>query len=250
MTSDEKKEVLQGLTEQRDNLQQTMNEAHHTKAKLMLQNREKQAEFLQKLGELSFTFGAAIVPIIIISHSSNKVTHLPYVLVGVAIYILNGLVALWQLKAKLEKDADDTPFVGLDEQIMAYPVINSLNKLLLDVDNEDYQKEYWQAANNATKSDATDSTASTKPKANFLLDLVILDFVIASLFVIRAVWSYGTAWYWVAFSLTILFIIALTTLSYIRTIKNQFKLQTKKATLQKIRAGYQDWFNKKVGKGR
>jgi uncharacterized membrane protein YqjE len=245
MTDEQKREIAQSLTEQRDNLQQTASEARKMRAELRLKNRDKQIDFLQKLGELSFAFGGAIVPVIIISHTTDTVSHLPYVLVGVAIYILNGVVALWQVKARIEQDADDTPFVGLDEEILAYPVANALNKVISDLGNDDYKKEYWEAVNKVTNQEASvDKTF--KPKASFWLDIAILDFVVASLFVIRAVWQYGDVWYWLLFAVSVLLIIALIVVSYIRTIKNQFSLQMKREELQKIRNDYQTWLNSTI----
>lgn len=248
MTSNEKEEVLKSLTEQRNDLLQTMNEARQMRAELILKNRDKQVDFLQKLGELSFTFGAAIVPVIIIAHSGDKINYVQYVFVAVALYMINGFLSLWQVKARLEQDADNTPFVGLDEELITYPVINSLSKLLNDPENKKYQKEYLNDANNAITLGSSDNIV-TKSRVNLWFDIVILNFIFASLFMIRAVWSYAATTYWTIFSFIILLMTVFIILSYARIIKNQSVLQDKTEKLRKIKADYQEWlFKDKIDK--
>lgn len=247
MTAEEEKEVKEGLTHKRDNLQHIMNDARKQRAELRLQNREKYADFLQKLGELSFAFGAAIIPVIIVSNSKGKITHLLYVLIGIAVYLLNGLVAMWKTKSKIEQDADDAPFIGLDEEIDAYPVINAINKLLHELGNKKYQQEYKDATNVETW-DASKDKEDRNARTSFLLDILVLNFVIASLLVARTVWTYSSVLYWAIFIAIVAVLLSLIVLSYIRTIKSQYSLRAKHEKLRGIRSDYQKWFDEEVMK--
>lgn len=243
MTDEQKDAVAKELTTRRDELLRTASEARNLRTSLRLENRGKQADFLQKIGELSFAFGGAIVPVLIISHTADTVSHSSYVLIGLAIYLMSGIVALWKVKTQIEQDADDTPWVGIKEELMIYPVTNAINKLLSDLDNDSYKKEYLDACGYVTDSGTTADGKPSKPKASFWLDVAILNFVIASLFVVRAIWHYGTGWYWLMFGISVLLILILMTVSYRRTIKNQKNLQTEREKLQNIKNDSQTWFN-------
>jgi hypothetical protein len=236
MKPDEEKEIKEGLAASRDQLQGIMADARRERADIRLSNRDKFRAFQQKLGELSFTFGAAIVPLVIVTHATKDIKHLTYVLIGVALYLLNGLVAMWRTKSLLEQDADDAPHIGLDEEIMTYPVINALNKLLYDLSNEDYQQEYVNAQQQIPRA-----IPSEKSKANFTGDMLLLTFIAASLLVIRPVWPYTSWAYWVVFAVVIVFVAALAALSYVRTRENRLKLKAKRDKLNEIKTGYQQW---------
>jgi hypothetical protein len=243
MTNDEEKELKDGLTSERNIYEKIMSEARGKRAELRLQNRDKHTDFLQKVGELSFTFGAAIIPLIFITHSASNIKSLVYILIGVGIYLLNGVIALWKNKSVIEQDADDSPHVGLDEEINTYPIINSINKLLTDISSDDHKDEYVKSKKDFLEF-AFSIKSDFKAKATFWLDLVILNFVLASLVVGRALWPYNQIVYWIGFAAIILIMVGLITLSYIRTIRNQMNLHIKKERLAKIKADYQDWYNK------
>lgn len=239
-------ESKKALEAKRDELQKIMSEARKQRADLRLENIDKYVVFLQKLGELSLLFGAAIVPLIIVGHSdTNKVQHLDFVIIGVGLYLLNGLVSLWRSKHIFERNADDAPYVGLDEEIHTYPIINAHNKLLFELYNKDYQEEYRQASINFLEW-AHNGTTLPKPRVSVLLDVLLINFVIASLLVVRAAWPYPVSIYWWSFGVISLFVVALTVISYIKSWQSQVILENKRKTLADIKAKYQEWHNKTI----
>lgn len=242
MTSEEKKQVLQGLAHSRDVLQETMRKAREQRVTLQLGNIDKCRDFLQKLGELSFAFGAAIIPLIIVTHAGDKIRSLPYVLIGVALYLLNGLLALWKSKLILERNADDAPHVGLEEEIYTYPVIHAHNKLLFDLENMEYLEEY-RSTSLAVVEWAPTATKGEKPRISLWSDLLLINFVVASILIIKAVWAYSTLAYWIIFAVAVLLMVVLTIISYMRAWKNQLQLKSKREKLAAIKAEYQKWHN-------
>jgi len=244
MTTDEKNDALSGLTKQRDNLLKIMDDARAKRTELRLSNRERYNDFLQKIGDVSFILGAAIVPLIIVSHASHNIQHINYVLLGAVLYLLTGTLALWLKKKMIEQDADDAPFIGLEEEINAYPVIYALNKLLMDIENKKYIEEYKDVTN--IKSWNAEGGTEPKAKISFWLDGLILSFVIASLLVVRAAWSHSNVVYWLIFSVIVLVLVGVGIIGYIRALNNQYKLQLKRGKLQSIRAEWQKWFDENV----
>lgn len=240
MSKEEEKEIIAGLTASRDELQNTLAEARQLRMELRLSNRDKFREFQQKLGELSFVFGAAIIPLVVVSQKDGHINHLSYLLAGVAVYLIVGFIALWRTKTMLEQDADDSPHVGLSEEIATYPLINALNKLLHDVHSEEYQKEYFQIKDVAIDG-LTESEDGYKTRTNFTADILLSLFVLASLLVVRTVWPYDEWIYWEVFLVTIGAVLLLTLFSYQRTLKNQKLLSGKRRELASIRKKYQDW---------
>ncbi len=243
MDKEEEKEVKTGLAAKRDELQKTMSQARHQKANLQLANIDKYRDFLQKLGELSFVFGAAIVPLIIVSNP-DKVNHLEFV-VGAGLYLLNGLLALWRSKQILERNADDAPYIGLDEEIHTYPVINAHNKLLLEHENKNYQKEYVKASLDFLNW-ATNDTPQSQPRISLWLDALLINFVIASLFIVRAAWPYSSKLYWAVFAVIAICMVTLTIVSYIKSWQSQKRLIAKRKDLADIKFEYQKWHNKTI----
>lgn len=245
MTSDEEKEVKQGLAEKRDELQRTMSEARGQRSALQLGNIEKYKDFLQKLGELSLTFGAAIIPLIIVTSTDKQINYLGFVIAGVALYLLNGLFALWRLKEVFERNAGDAPHVGLEEEIHTYPVIHAHNKLLWDLDDKAYQAEYFKASSDLLAW-APVALKNEKPKISIWLDVLIVNFVIASMLVVRAAWPYPAFIYWILFIVVLVLMIVLVAVGYAKAWKNEILLQTKREKLAEIKAEYQLWHNANI----
>lgn len=242
LSDEERKQVLEGLTHSRDNLQKVVEEARHTKMSLSLKNRDNARKFLQKIGDISFTFGAAIAPIIIVSGTKNRINYFGYMVFGLTLYLVNGFLALWKNKSLIEQDANDTAFVGIEEQIMAYPVIQSMNKLLFDLDNEEYQNEYRGTSLEATN---TETVVGSKQKASFWLDLIFL-FVIASALIMRPIWPWSSLYYWLFLASITLSMLSFILISYIRFIESRLKLKCKEDQLKKIKSGYAKWHQREV----
>lgn len=249
MNDEETKDVLKSLETSRNGLQKQLSDARNMRANLQLSNIDKYREFIQKMGELSFIIGAAIVPVVIV-RGSDKVSNLGFVLAGVGLYLLNGVLSLWHVKSVLERNADDIPFIGLNEEINTYPIINAQNKLLFDIRNNNYQKEYKDANLNCIKYAQEPENDKTKPdsKISFWIDILLTIFVIASLLVAKAVWIFSDLAYEITFATVILLMILLGLISYIKTLQNQMNLKLKQNELAHIKKDYQDWHNKTIFK--
>lgn len=243
--SDDDKKAIESLVNQRDNLQAQMADARHKRADMLLENREKYRGFTQKVGELSFLIGAALAPVIIVS-GSDKISHLGFVLVGLGLYLLVGFLAMWSVKTGLEKDLDDTPFVGLKEEIHTYPIINALNKLFYDIDDEKLKVDYRKSISDFSNWNEELSKGSPKPKVSIWLDVLLTGFVLASLLVARAVWTFGDISFWIVFVSAFLAMFILTAIGYVRSWQNQVNLINDQKELARIKGDYQRWFSENV----
>ena len=242
MNNDKNKEAFEGLRDSQNELQKELSDARNMRVNLQLGNIDKYQKFVQKIGELSFAVGAAIVPVVIV-RGSDKVSNLCFVLVGVGLYMLNGILSLWHAKNVLETNVNDTPFIGLDEEIYTYPVIYAISKLLLDYNNKDYQEEYKKMCLSCIKKNQEQENCekTKRSKIDSWIDVLLADFAIASLLVAKAVWIFGNLIYWITFTAIILLIILLGTVSYIKTWQNQVNLKLKQEKLVDIKSVYQNW---------
>jgi len=224
------------LAKKRDSLQNTMNESRSMRAQIKLTVRGNYRDFVQKIGELSFLLGAAIIPLLL-TRSNETASHINYLLIGVGIYLLNGIVALWWTKTHIETDGNDARLVSLDEQLSIYPLTNALNKLIHDPASKEYRSEYEQAKV-ATVS-VPIPTESNKP--SFTADLVLTAFIIASLLVIRSAWPYEVSIYWGSFAAILLITTASILASYIRALQSTSTVAIKQATIDIIKSEFHKW---------
>lgn len=242
--SEEDKEIKAGLTEVRNNLQGILADGRKTRAEIRIDNQKSHKDFLQKIGDLSFAFGAAVIPVLIATHAKFNVNHIAFIFVGVFIYLLNGMLALFRIKSLLERDANDAPYIALEEEIQTYPVINALNKLLYELDNKEYQQEYITAQATVTEGDK--GIPKTMSRIDFTSDLAVTLFVLASLFVIRSAWPFNIWIFWITFALVVSIVIIQAVVSYVRARESAIKLVAKREKLRGIRDSYQDWYNREV----
>jgi hypothetical protein len=244
VNGEEEKEIKKGLTETRNNLQEILADGRKTRAEIRIDNLKSHKEFLQKIGDLSFAFGAAIIPVLIAAHAKFNVNHIVFIFIGVFIYLLNGMLALLRIKFLLERDANDAPHIALNEEVQTYPVINALNKLILDLNNEEYQQEYIKAQAIVTEGDK--GIPKKVSRIDFTSDIAVTLFVLASLFVVRSAWPFHLWIFWIFFAVVITLVIIQAVISYVRVRENSIKLTAEHKKLKSIRDGYQDWYNREV----
>lgn len=248
MTSDEKhqweEDVIKTLAPDRDNLQAQLNEIRDLRMQLSLKNRDQQREYLMKLGELSFIFGAAIVPVVIVS--GNKVSNLPFALVGAGLYLLNGLLALWRCKIIMYQDAEDVPQVGLDQELLLEPLIYAYNKLLHDPSSDSYRNEYINAEKNMLDTNLATQQKPRKTHVDLSADLGIYGFIAATLCIARTVWPFPGCTFWDVVVVFVLVVAIRLIVGYFQVRKAQRTLQDKRDVLTANRAKYQEWHNRQV----
>jgi hypothetical protein len=244
MTNEEEKEIKQAITKDRNYLQAHMADTRRLRMELRLQGRVRYTDFLQKIGELSLVFGAAIVPLILVTNANENIKYPLFVFTGAALYLVNGILALWATKEKIEQDGNDSPHVGLDEEIHTYPIINAKNKLLLELDNQDHLTEHQKAENDLLSWAQTIETR--KSPLIFWVEILLLNFVTATTLVAGTVWPYSLKSYWIAFGAIIIFLVALVIIGYKRALKTQSELEAKHKKLAKIKGDYSKWREEKL----
>ncbi len=243
MTEDEKEKIQEGLQARRNELQRNLAEARKQRAELQLKDIDEYRFFLQKVGQLSLLLGAAIIPLVIVNNS--KVTFLDFVLLGTTLYLTIGILAFWRSKGIFEKNADYSPYIGLEEEIKIYPIVYAHNKLLSDIENKTYLEEFRSTSTALLAWNSTQAQENN-PKVSIWLDLLLLGFAIASLLIVRPLWPYGDIAYWIAFLIVILGITIFISIGYMRSWKNQVILIEKQKELGKIKSEYQKWHNDNI----
>lgn len=241
MTEEERSKITNEITEQRDALQRQMDDARELRMNFQLQNREKRITFLQKIGELSFAFGGAIVPAIMFVGQGDRVKYPIYVLTGVGLYLMSGVTAFWRVKTLLDQDGDDAPHIGLDEEILTYPIIYANTKLLWDPDKKEYWNERVTAEGLLRESSGTQE--KTGGRIEWWSDALLFIFVLASLLIARSLWPYSTLIYLCLVGTVMLFFVGFGITGYVRSLKSMHKLQAKRDKLSTIRRDFEHWHN-------
>lgn len=251
MTADEEKrkwedDVIEKLQPERDKMQLQLDEIRSMRMNISLANRDKRREFLMKIGEFSLLVGAAITPVIIAT--DGKVQFQEVAIIGVGMYLLNGILALWRCKTLLYQDAEDAPQVGLDQEVMLEPVIHAYNKLLYDPSSKTYQDEYTTASKALVDESQEIQAAKQKARLDFWADVVLYGFVLATLFVARTIWPFENVWYIETLLGFALLVCVLLLMGYRHAQKSRAALEKKHKRLQSERTRYQGWHNKEVFK--
>ncbi|HSW77951.1 MAG TPA: hypothetical protein VLG36_04075 [Candidatus Chromulinivoraceae bacterium] len=239
-------EVIEKLAPERDKLQDQLNEIRDLRMNISLASRDKRREYLMKVGELSLIVGAAITPVIIVADSD--VQFQSFAIIGVGLYLLNGVLALWRCKTLLYQDAEDAPQVGLDQEIMLEPIIHAYNKILLDPSSSTYQDEYKTASKGLLDKSKEIQAQKQKVTLDFWADTALYGFVLATLFVARTIWPFASIWYWQVLLSFALLVCILLLLGYRNSRKSRAALSQKHELLLSERTAYQEWHDKEVFK--
>lgn len=239
MTNDEKAKIL---VEERDKLQAGLDEVRNLRMKLSLKTRDDHRAYLMKIGELSLIVGAAIIPVIIASN--NNVCFKSFAILAVIIYLLSGMLALWRSKVIIAQDAEDNPFVGLDEETQVQPIIHSYNKLVHNPLSEDYIQEYKDASYQATQ--ILNKTTSKKKRVDPTSDLTLYGFILGTLLVARTQWPLSDQLYYIVLAIFGLTALILFMKDLHKAQMAALVLEQKRERLAEIRANYQKWHDQEV----
>jgi len=241
MTEDEKAILL---AQERDKTQAKLEEIRALRMQLNLKNRDDRRDLLMKLGELSFIVGAAVTPILIVSDSN--ISHKSFAVLGVAIYLTSGLLAMWRCKTLLYQDAEDSPKVGLDEEIQLQPIVHSYNKLISNPSSAEYAQEYKNASEQAIRSLTTSSDGTAKSRIDPTIDLVLYGFILATLLILRTQWPFNDVSYWISLALFGVIAIVLSLRGYYEAKLVRQSLEHKRSKVAEIRNNYQEWHDKEM----
>jgi hypothetical protein len=243
LTSEGEVSFKEGLGNERDAQQANLDKAREMRTDLSLKTRDRYIDFLQKLGELSLTFGAAMIPLIIATNARKDIKTPTFALLGAAMYLMNGVLGIWLTKMKIEQDADDTPFIGLNEEIMTYPLIYAKNKLILEPNSVDFANEHIDAEWNITNQPVMEAR---KKRPSLWTDVLSFNFVVASILIAGTLWPYKMLWYWLGFVAVILVMLLLIKLDYKHAVTKQQELEEKRKKLAGIKSEFGEWRNNKM----
>lgn len=237
-------EVREQLSPIRDGLQRQLDEIRKLRMDIGLKSREALREYRMKLGELSFTVGAAIAPVLIVS--DNKVHYVKYAVIGVALYLLTGLTLFWRGRTMLYQDATDAPQVGLDQELALEPIIHAYNKVIFDAANKAYKNELVTAQKSMLRTQAKAQNEPIKSRADPSIELALTGFIYATLFVARTVWPFGNKAFWIVFWTITVLVPMIVFVLYIQGRRARSRVQSKKERINDGREKYQNWHNKHV----
>jgi len=242
----ELKGLLDFLDGESKSMNETLAEARSFHFNHLGENLKQFLNFNIKLGELSLIVGAAIGPVII---ASNKSVAEPiFVFIAIILFLANGIFSIWRAKDYVEKQLDafsPSIFHKLESDI--YPMVFAIDKLRFEPKNQEFIDEFSSSRGKFLEA----NTEAEIPKNNidFTLDISVLIFVLASVFLIKTVWPFSNIIYWVFFVSIILFVIGLIIKSYIqareRAIQNAYN--TKK--LNELKRAHIEWQKRRFTSG-
>jgi len=238
----ESKELLNFLDSESKSINETLSSARDFHYNQLNENLKQFLGFNIKLGELSLIVGAAIGPVIIAA--SEEVSQPVYVFLAIILYLANGIFSIWKAKDSVEKQLDAySPSILHKLESDIYPLVFAIDKLRFDPKNQEYIDEFsYQRAKYLE-----DNTEIEIPKKNinFTLDINVLIFVLASVFLIRTVWPFGTIIYWVFFTFIILFVFGLIVKSYIQAKERSVQNACNTKKLNELKRTHIEWQKRK-----
>lgn len=241
MAEDEKAKIL---SRESNKLQARLDEIRNLRMQLTLKSRDDRRAYLMKLGELSFIFGAAIVPILVVSN--NDISFKTFAVSGVAVYLISGLLAMWRCKTLIYQDAEDSPTVGVDAEIQLQPIIQSYNKLISNPSSSEYIKEYQDSSYQATQALTKTSNETAKSRIDPTIDLVLYGFIFATLLVLRTQWPFSEVFYWIGLAVFAVIAVVVSTRGYCEAKLARQALEHKREKIVESREKYQKWRDTEV----
>ena len=220
----------------RDAYQTLVRDADRLRQERWTKSLNKYRNLFQRTGELSLAFGAGISPLLLVTH--RDFAHLHFVLFGAMLYLINGFLAIWISKTRIEAEGREAQLTSLQERPLLLSVINSCEKLIRVPDSEEYKNEYQQNYM-ALRS----FTPSTPKRSHVVLDvdLVLGLFILGSLFVARAVFPFGAIWYWSLILAAVLAITLQAFVTYRRVRDNMQDTAAAQSKFEQIRDDFRRW---------
>lgn len=245
MSPEEKAETLNHLLEERGNYQSILSEMRKDRMEKRLSAQTEFDQYSNRIGELSLAVSAAITPVMIISN--NQIDNKGFLIAGIISYLIVGMAALFRVKRSIEDKVDNYSKIGIDLENDIEKITNNINKLIWDIDNTKYQKEYI----NSKKSFIENHTNTERPviKTSYALDWLVGGFLVATFLSFRVVWPDSGALYYCLTGMATLILFALLTLnSSKRSQKLQQERQNFEEEYDKTRSLYLQWQDKEVFK--
>jgi len=213
------------LDEQSKSMNETLSQARDFHFKYLHANLQQFLNFNIKLGELSLIISAAIGPIILVS---NKEFSQPiFAFLALIIYLANGIFAIWRSKDIVEKQLDAfSPGNLYKVEAEVYPLQFSMDKLRFEPQNQKYIDEFVENRKSFLKNFT--ETEVPKRSIDLTLDIISLNFAIATILLVRTVWPFQPHYYWIFFVAILLAVVIFIIKSYIKA--NARAIQNEKNT--------------------
>lgn len=224
------------LEEERKGISESLYELRKERKDLFLDAIKRQRSFILKIGELSFIFGGAVIPLL--KEFADTPTG-PYLFVAIGIFILNGLVSLWRSKSLLEADSNDIAGMGMESEAEAEIYKHKIQKLIHDPTNTTYQQDYLAARDSIINHLSTPQ--KTDEHISFLLDGFVAAFVIGSTLLARVIWPFSQNLFLIVLAFIIVCIIFLMLVSYFSAKERRTKLEIKKERLNIVNKERASW---------
>lgn len=242
LTPEKRKQTLQFLEKEQGIYREILHEIYGDRGKYHENALNRYRDFLLKIGELSFIFGAAIVPVIIIS--KTEIREPIFIFLGVALYLTNGFIVLLKTKENIEKDTNQIPGLGADLEAEVLPISFSINKLIWDPTKKEHVQEYYDSQNQFVKKELAPKTASNK--VSFLLDFLFANFVWASLLLVKDIWPFSDISYWSAFFVITVIIGVLSGISYFMFREETIKSAAANEKVANLRREHSKWQDREI----
>jgi len=246
MDEQTKEKLIAYLEKERDAHQETMHLVRRENLDRTLEARKELRQHSTKLAELAFGFGTAIIPLFFLT-DKLKGSEL-FVFISAGSFLASGFVGFFKEKSTVEVDSNSAPEIGLDLEIMTYPRINALNKLIYNPENEEYQKEYVKSGDEITERYLTPE--KREERVDFRLDIQYFFALVGVLFLTRTVWPFAQKYFWFLTLIAVVLFLLSVYLSYSSAKNKQKEVKGKINRLAEIRKEQIDWqeetiFNRK-----
>lgn len=238
---EEIKEIKKELADELNSRNELLSSARDFHFDKLISFGRDYTNYVIKLGELSFLIGGAITPIVIVS--GNSVQYPKFVFSAIALYLFNGILAIWKSKDIIERQLDAFApgnLHALEKKVQ--PLQFLANKIIFEFKDEDI-KEYMKQKRDFISNNAEEKVSTS---INVLLDALVFIFVLASLLIVRAVWTFSITSYWHFFGIAISLIMAMIIAGAFRA-KAVAKLNAKNTEeLNKMKLDFAKWREEKI----
>ncbi|KKQ32020.1 MAG: hypothetical protein US49_C0020G0002 [candidate division TM6 bacterium GW2011_GWF2_37_49] len=237
-----KKQIREFLSSELKGSQKILNDLRRERLDKTLSAIEKRDKFSIRIGELSLAIAAALTPILVIA--GQPISNKEYLIIGLLIYLVTGLVTIFNTKRCLEDELDTISSMGIDLERDVERINHITSKLIFDPDNSTYKQEYVKNTKEFIRNLTTIKKRSDN--INYYLDFITVGFLIATISCARAVWSFSEISYWITASLFLVGLIIVTIKSAFKAKERQLGKNYLQKELDKENNEYTDWYSKNV----
>lgn len=245
MTDDEKNKLIDHLIKENESTNESLNQARQSHFEQLSGKQKQFLDFTVKIGELSLIVGSAISPIIIASKA--EINQPIFIFLAVLIYLFNGIIAIWRAKDIVEKQLDAyAPGAFHKLELDVLPMEFSANKIIVYPENQPLKDDYLKERLKFLDENA--ETSIPKNQVDFSLDIFSLNFVIASLLLVKIIWPFNVIIYWTIFLVVVLIVLSLIIKSYIEARERAIYGECNTEKLNEMKREHLEWQKENVFK--